>query len=376
MSPPENSPGAVTMREVAQASGVSVSAVSLAMKNSAKVSPGKRAEILRVAERLGYRRDPRITELMEHLRTSRARRAPSHLAVLIPELTREEVRHNPRFLALIAGIREVAGLGGYAVDLFYLADPGMTPRRIRSILVARGIKGVVVAPFNSGAARLDFDFTGLCASTAGYSIVEPRLHRACPDYLQMMDELIEDCVRHGYRRIGLVMTYTEGGIGHKLFTSSFLYYQSLIPEARRVPVLPKPEISPANLSAWLDRHKPDVVVSAGSVYRMLLALGRKIPRDLGFASIDISEEPVNAAGADHRHTLVGREAAKLVLSSLGLNLTGVPPNPKVVLADSHQHAGFTLRPQTAAARRAVAGRKRETPAPAAAIVPDFHEYFA
>lgn len=344
-------PDPISMREIAAAAGVSVSAVSLALRNSPKVSPDRRREILTLAERLGYRRDPRISELMEHLRMARAQRAPSRVAVVIPELTVEQLQHYPPILGLIAGVREVAELAGFGVDCFHLADPGMSCARLRSILIARGIKGVVLAPCASGVATLDFDCAGLYAATAGYSITAPRLHRACPNYLQMMDEILQRCTELGYRRVGLVMTYGEGGIGHKLFTSSFLFYQTKIPAAARLPILPKPEINAVNLRAWLAEHRPDVVISAGSVYRQLRAIGVDIPGEIGFASIDVSEPPAHAAGADHRYVLVGREALKLVLTCLNLNLTGVPTDPKVVLVDSHWREGATLRPKPGARKK-------------------------
>lgn len=339
------------MREIATSAGVSVSAVSLALRNSPKVSEERRREILALAERMGYRRDPRISELMEHLRMARSQRAPSRVAVVIPELNVEQLQHYPPILGLLAGVRAVADLAGFGVDCFHLAEPGMSCARLRSILLARGIKGLVVAPFASGVATLDFDFEGFCAATAGYSITAPRLHRACPNYLQMMDEILERCTELGYKRVGLVMTYGEGGIGHKLFTSAYLFYQTKIPPSARIPILPKPEITPDNLNAWLQQHRPDVVISASSVHGLLRSIGKRVPDDIGFASIDVSEPPTHASGADHRYLLVGREALKLVLTNLNLNLTGVPSDPKVVLVDSHWREGTTLRPKAGARRK-------------------------
>ncbi len=334
----------VSMREIAQTAGVSVSAVSLALRNSPKISSERRDAIHKIARQMGYRSDPRISELMVHLRVARADRAPSNIAFIIPELTREQVQHYPPIIGMLAGVREIAKSVGFGVDVFYLADPGMSTRRLRSILVARGIRGVIFAPFASGVARVDFDLAGFSAATAGYSIVSPRLHRACPDYLQMMDELIESATRLGHRRLGLVMTYNEGGIGHKLFTSSFLYYQSKIPSSDRIPILPKPQISHEHLGAWVKKHDPDVIISAASVYHLLREIGVRIPEDVCFASIDRSEPPVDATGADHRYPLVGEEAFQLVLSQLNLNITGEPDDPKVLMVDSHQREGYTLIP--------------------------------
>jgi LacI family transcriptional regulator len=335
----------ISLRDIAEKAGVSVSAVSLALRNSPKTSVKRREEIQRIAAEMGYRQDPRVAELMQHLRKSRRNRTRSQMAILVPELT-----------------------VGFGVDLIYLSDPGMSCRLARSIIIARGIKGVVVLPFASGTANLDFDFDGLCVATAGYSIVEPKLHRACPDYFKMMDEMLELCVGAGHQRIGLIMTKT-GGIGFKQFNSSFLYFQSGIPAADRIPMLGSPirrtwhdeGAAPDSIKRWLGKYKPDVVIGTAQVLQTIQGFGISVPDEMGFVSIDVSESPTDAAGANHCYEMVGYEAFKLMWSSLNLNLTGVPEHPRVVLVDSHQQPGFTLQPNKANKRKTSAPSKRRKP---------------
>ena len=62
--------------------------------------------------------------------------------------------------------------------------------------------------------------------------------------------------------------------------------------------------------------------------------------------------------------MVGYEAFKLMLSSVNLNLTGVPEHPRVVLVDSHQQPGFTLLPKSdknPPKKTAIKTRKRKSP---------------
>ena len=332
-----------SMRDIAKEAGVSVSAVSLALRNSPKVSKKRREEIAKIAEQMGYVKDGRISELMEHLRTNRTDRQFSKLAVLIPEISRAQLTSYPVPHKLMAGMEAQAYDSGYELDVFYLPELKASPKRLRNILISRGIQGVIAMPWVSGVGTLDLDIDAFCISTAGYSIIDPMVNRACTNYLQMMDELIEQACRLGYQRIGFVMTYPRGGIGHKLFASSYLYYSSLIEESRRIPILPKSEISPENVASWMKEYEPDVVISDGSVYKILVELGHKIPEDLGFAALDTAKGPEDASGVDHRHDVVGREAFKLVLSDLALNSKGIPDSPKVVLVDSHYQTGSTLR---------------------------------
>ena len=331
------------MRDIAKEAGVSVSAVSLAFRNSPKVSKKRRAEIAKIAERMGYVKDGRISELMEHLRTNRSDRKFSKLAVLVPEITKAQQASYPVMGKLMEGLAAQARESGYDLDVFYLPELKASPRRLRNILITRGIQGIIAMPWVSGVGTLDLDVDAFCISTAGYSIIDPMVNRACTNYLQMMDELIEQTCRLGYKRIGFAMTYPRGGIGHKLFASSFLYYSTLIDRSRRIPILPKSEINSENLEKWMNEFDPDVVIGDGMVYELLIDLGCRVPEDLGFATLDTAKGPPDASGVDHRHDVVGREAFKLVLSDINLNSKGVPESPKIVLVDSHYYSGFTLR---------------------------------
>jgi hypothetical protein len=133
----------------------------------------------------------------------------------------------------------------------------------------------------------------------------------------MMDELIDHLQWLHFHRIGFVMTCHRGGVGYTLLTSSYLYYQGLLPERERIPLLPPENVNERDVAAWLRRHQPEVVISSGRVSNFLQGLG-------------------------HRYRLVGTEAVNLVLTQFTLKLTGVPTTPKVVLVDSHRRDGFTL----------------------------------
>jgi DNA-binding LacI/PurR family transcriptional regulator len=331
------------MRDIAAKAGVSVSTVSLALKNNPRISPAVRERIHKLAEDIGYRPDPRVTELMEHLRVKRAHRNPTKLGVLIPELNARGVQDYHPLASNIEGMREQASLAGFELELFHLVELKASMARIRGILIARGISGLILSPFKSGVGQMEMDYSGLCVATAGYSITQPNFNRACPDYLQMMDELLDHLCQLGYKRIGFIMTYHEGGIGHKLFSSSYLYYQTKISKNRQIPILPRKEISDHGIGEWLEKYEPEVVISSGDIHDRIIKLGLQIPKDIGFASLDLSEEPYSASGMHHRHREVGREAVKLVLTSLNFNQTGIPEHPKVVLVDSHLKTGNTLR---------------------------------
>jgi LacI family transcriptional regulator len=113
-------------------------------------------------------------------------------------------------------------------------------------------------------------------------------------------------------------------------------------EEARIPILPRRNINEENLGAWMRKYKPDAVISSGRIYSMLRELGYRVPDDVGFASLDLSEAPSEIAGLDQRYDLVGREVAKLVMQDVSFNTVGSPKFPKVVLVDSHFRKGPSL----------------------------------
>src|SRR5580692_4026836 len=58
-----------SMRDIAELAGVSAMTVSKALRNSPKIARRTRERILKIAGRVGYRPDPELTKLMNHLRS-------------------------------------------------------------------------------------------------------------------------------------------------------------------------------------------------------------------------------------------------------------------------------------------------------------------
>lgn len=331
------------MRDIATAAGVSVATVSLALKNHPRISISTRDRIHSLAAKLGYKPDPIITKFMEHLRVERSQRSTVKLAVLIPELTKKNLSSYHPLSENLRGMHEQAELSGFELELFYLKTIGASLERIRGILLARGITGIIVAPFKSGVGKYDMNFKGMSVVTAGYSVTNPNFNRACPNYLAMMDELLEHLCELGHQRIGFIMTYHQGGIGHKLFSSSFLFYQSKIELKNQIPILRRRDISDRGICEWMEKFKPSVVISSGEIHSQIKKLGWSVPNDVSFASLDLSELPYEATGMYHRHAEVGRETIKLLLSGLNFNQTGIPSHPKIVLVDSYLKTGNTVK---------------------------------
>ena len=56
------------MRQIAALAGVSAMTVSRALRNNPRITPEVRSKVHKVALKLGYRPDPQVVKLMNHLR--------------------------------------------------------------------------------------------------------------------------------------------------------------------------------------------------------------------------------------------------------------------------------------------------------------------
>lgn len=129
--------GPVTLKDVAQASGVSVSTVSRILDDRTPASRSETAQrVRRVAEELGYRRNVFASSLR--------RGATATIGVLVPRLT------DTVMALMFQAIEEAAGRRGYFAVVATCGDEPDHERRATETLLDRNVDGVMLA-----TARLD-----------------------------------------------------------------------------------------------------------------------------------------------------------------------------------------------------------------------------
>lgn len=65
---------------------------------------------------------------------------------------------------------------GYQLYDYWLGDPDGFPKRLRQILLARGIRGLIFPPQAKYRIKIDFDSSDFAAVSIGYTLNEPALH--------------------------------------------------------------------------------------------------------------------------------------------------------------------------------------------------------
>jgi LacI family transcriptional regulator len=326
--PPDPAPP--TMRELAALLGLSASTVSLALRNDPRIAASTRRRVQETARQTGYRLNPALTEMMGHVR--RAEKAAYRETLGWLDMGESPHRFGPKGLdylrSMWAGARSRAEQLGYVLEPFWAAEPGITASRLTAILRSRGIRGILIPPLPRNADLADFPADRFASVALSLTLRKPVVHRVVPAHFSNMQEILRRIEERGYRRPGLLLPeHFDERAGHR-FQAMFLFHQSWLRKRDQVPIHICPQLTlDEGCRRWLDRHKPDAVVTLGAL-RHLETLTLHPPAvvligyastDAGFAAIDENGREIGASGTDQ---LVGM---------LIRNEQGIPACPQTLL---------------------------------------------
>lgn len=254
------------MTEIAKAAGVHQTTVSLAFRHHPSIPASTRERLLALAEKMGYRPNPLVSALMSQLRGQRAGKDREVIAYLTSHPKTNPWRRHAAFNEMFAGATSRAAQLGFVLQEFDLESDGMTSERMRGILLARGIRGLLVAPLPDERASIDMDISSFAAATLGLSLQSPPLERVSNDHHQSMQLAFQKCVQLGYRRIGFFIGKVFSEHLENRWLAAYMGEQALLPTRHRLrPLLlesVRREDRQPVLESWNLRERPSVVLAA------------------------------------------------------------------------------------------------------------------
>lgn len=320
----------VTLKSVARAAGVSVSAASYALRGAPNIPEATAARVRSAAEALGYRPHARVAELMAHIRGSRRLPASERLAIIWPSGIKPNAPPAPFTQRVLTGARSRAAALGYRLDEFWLdAVEGNAPR-LAGILRARGIAGVVFAPAVQHAkVALDWpweQFAMAVIGTAEWNVVLPR---AAHHHYEAMRLVIEKMTQAGARRPAALLDALTNERAHRGWQGAWLAYGA--PDAAsRLHLTHAHSPARSQLAAWLRAVKPDaLIVDHDDLLTRAKAAGWRGSPAVTASLSWTPDQPHH--GIDQGYDLIAAHAVDLVISQLQRNERGLPADPRVLL---------------------------------------------
>ena len=336
-------PSRVTLRDVATRLSIHVSTVSLALRNSPRLSGKTRELVKSAAKEMGYVHDSMLDALNAY-RDSRRRRADPPVLGYVTcwQLPLGEIRHHRLYWK---GARRRAGELGFRLEHFSLASPGMTDARLGDILLARGIAGVVLSSFEKGTTEVRFDWDQLSAVRIELQPAWPPLNTTAVDHVRAIAEAVAQARRLGYRRPGFMLGHDWSELVEDRWKMGFLWAQQELARGDRLPVFHfyadwKHVPRTFRFRRWFLEHRPDVLLGPHTNVEPRLAdLGLHVPRDVAVIDPFLETAHPFYAGVLHDFEEVGARAVDALVLAVTQNLRGIPKDMVRSYIDGFWHGG-------------------------------------
>jgi LacI family transcriptional regulator len=340
-----------TLQDVAKLAGVGKATVSLALRDHPKISAATRARVRAAAEELHYRPDPALARIAAH--RWRTREHPSDLTVAFVTMNHPWT-HAELLADLRLGAAEQGDRLGYRVEHFRLDDfPG--PEQLARVLYHRGIRGVIVSPILREDFVQRFPWENFVCVGCSMGYVQPPVDVVMCDFHHAMVRAWREAVSAGYTRIGMAFLKEYEAVDLFDKVSAALFCQTrLNPELPAIPLAHFPLEDRSEFKAWVQRHRPEVVIGFNDVvYWWLDEIGVNAPEEIAFISLDTEVKTEGRdrvlSGMNPDYFFIGKTSVSQLDILLRTNRAGIPQRPLIVHAPSVWIPGETLPARTSPA---------------------------
>lgn len=339
----------MSVRKIASELGLSPSTVSLALRSCPKISAQTREKVMREADRIGYRPNAKLNELMSHLRLNGTRPSEACFGVISFYETLRPWEQSKHLTRIYKSMQTRAEALGYRLESLGLKAPGMSATRFRSVLDTRGIQGLLCFGSPDFEQQFPEELDHYAVVTMGLSVDSP-LHRVTSHYFNDLYHTLDRLYKMGYRRPGLLLgEYEESRSAHVYPSAYFGWCEHQLGNSSLMPVLRCGNLSAGTIVPWIRNYRPDVIVCA-HLYTELAKLrglletnGLSVPGDIGIAGVSQLLDGTRLAGMQQNQDLMGSWAVELLASRIMNQDFGFPENPRILMVESKWIEDDSLR---------------------------------
>jgi DNA-binding LacI/PurR family transcriptional regulator len=359
----------VTLRDLAQATGMHFTTVGLALRQDPRISAATVSKVQSAARRLGYTQDAMLSALSTY-RHRHSHRFAGVIAYIITYRPDETLKTNITERLLVEAATAHAHSRNFNFESFQINAADMTAPRMSKLLRARNIQGVILSPrLPSPGAMDDLEWDYFSTVAVGYSITNLKVHRVCANQAHNTRLCVAEMRERGYRRIGMVLQREIYERSRGQVLGAYLSEQSLQPAANQVvPLfLPGEEITKARFHQWMREQQVDGVVLTGmplEICEYIKELGYDVPNKVGVGIVSRFGRTDHIAGVDERMQALGEAAVDAVIALISRNERGLPEYPRSSLVEGRWIERGTVRPPPNAKKPAPADRGHPVAAPA------------
>jgi len=336
-----NEPGPKSLADVARAAQVSVSTVSLVLRDMGTISLKTRNHVRKVAQELGYRPNLAASLLARH---------HNHILPSIPvALIGMGVKRSYPF----ASIPFVTSFSRYATQLgFQVIEPDAAdcthlPSMLR-ILYARGVRGLIVNHSFDAGQMTDEEASNFSFLFYGQSLSDHRFHHVATEVFESTRMLWETAWKRGYRRIGVMLCRHKQNLQDDFARESAVLGCESRYNAQPIPSFFGGHWDMEGVVEWTKKVRPDVIIGFhGGIMPLLRQAGFRIPEDIALCALHLHETETDVTGFYQDFDELAQVAAHQMEATISRNETGFPTRPRALLVSPVFREGKTLPLRTA-----------------------------
>lgn len=264
----------ITLKMIAAQLGVSVQAVSMALRGHQDISPATRERIEQKARELGYQPDPGLRALADYRTRRRGVSSRwSQIALVHNWPSEKEWREDVFHRLWFKHIESAATARGMRIGTHWLGMKGERADSVFRLLLNRGTTGVLIAPpaLTPEEPRVISPGPRFQVVTFGPEHLYSDHHTVQSDYYENLRLAWKHLGSQGKRRIGLVYHQRQGWrTGHAWLGAYHVEKQLAGLGSETLPPLALgPDGDPADRDLylkWVKEHRLDAIIS--SVYEL------------------------------------------------------------------------------------------------------------
>jgi LacI family fructose operon transcriptional repressor len=269
----------VSIKDVAEAAGVSTATVSRVLSNGLHVRPEVRERVLATVERLGYR--PNL--VARSLRSQQS----STIGLIVSDIS------NPFFTAISRAVEDTAYEQGFSVLLCNTDENPEKEAIYLNLMRDTAVAGAIISPTRQTIASLADSNLPFPIVVIDRSISNGDVDSVLIDNVDAAYRLITHLIEQGYRRIGALCSEMSTGLERQLGYEKALRARGFAPQSEYMKyVSPKAEAGYEATLKMLDlTEPPDALFAVNSLIAegALQAIRERnltIPDDIALVSFD------------------------------------------------------------------------------------------
>lgn len=320
----------------------------MALKNHRSLPQVTIDRVKQLAEEMHYVPDPVLSALAAHRSRLKVTKDFSVIGMVSNWSSEGGWMQLKSAKEVIEGAKARAIELGFTLQCFWAKSPHLTDGRFNQILKTRGIRGLILAPFEHHADRLDLDWDEFSVVTVEKPLHYTHFHHIVQNHYSDLMLCWERLRSMGYERIGLVVRDNlSERWGHQWESAYSLAQFSSITREATVPALRLKEKARSEqidlVKAWLQLFKADAVISrCDCFFDAAKSLNIRVPDDVGYVSLNVSDDVDGASGIYQHRDVMGATAVDVLNSLLQRNSRGKQPVSVGTQVDGSWRVGKTV----------------------------------